>query len=54
VEEPKLLHQSAVTLSDEERADVRESMQLWDADGQFVLYWGNDYWLDDSGEVVAS
>jgi hypothetical protein len=40
--------------SDEEKADVRESMELWDADGQFVLYWGNDYWLDDSGEVVSS
>jgi hypothetical protein len=40
--------------SDEEKADVRESIRLWDADGQFVLLWGNDYWLDDSGEVVSS
>lgn len=39
---------------DEEKADVRESMRLWDKDGQFVLLWGNDYWLDDSGDVVSS
>ena len=40
--------------SDEEKADVRESMRLWDADGQFVLLWGNDYWLAGDGEVVSS
>ena len=33
---------------------MRESMRLWDADGQFVLNWGNDYWLDATGEVVSS
>lgn len=39
---------------DDEKADVRDSMRLWDQDGQFVLQWGNDYWLDASGEVVSS
>ncbi len=39
---------------EEEKADVRESMESWDEDGQFVLLWGNDYWLDESGEVVSS
>jgi hypothetical protein len=39
---------------EEEKADVRESMELWDKDGQFVLLWGNDYWLDGSGRVVSS
>jgi hypothetical protein len=29
-------------------------MELWDEDGQFVLLWGNDYWLDGSGRVVSS
>jgi hypothetical protein len=47
------------TLSDpaadeEEKAAVRESLASWDEDGQFVLLWGNDYWLDGSGEVVSS
>lgn len=37
-----------------EKEQVRESMRLWDADGQFVLYWGNDYWLNEFGEVVSS
>lgn len=39
---------------EEEKADVRESMELWDKDGQFVLQWGNDYWLDRTGRVVSS
>jgi hypothetical protein len=37
-----------------EKADVRDSMELWDRDGQFVLQWGEDFWLDESGEVVSS
>jgi hypothetical protein len=39
---------------EEEKADVRESMEIWDSEGQFVLLWGNDYWLDGSGRVVSS
>jgi hypothetical protein len=39
---------------EEEKADVRGSMGLWEKDGQFVLLWGNDYWLDGSGRVVSS
>src|SRR5205814_740764 len=39
---------------DSEKADVLDSMKLWDKDGQFVLQWGNDYWLDKAGEVVSS
>jgi hypothetical protein len=38
----------------DERRDVQNSITLWDEDGQFVLLWGNDYWLDSSGEVVSS
>jgi hypothetical protein len=38
----------------EEKAGIREAMELWDADGQCVLLWGNDYWLDGSGHVVSS
>ena len=39
---------------EEEKADIRGSIELWDKDGQFVLQWGNDYWLDGSGRVVSS
>ena len=39
---------------DVEKADIRASMESWDEDGNFVLYWGNDYWLNESGEVVSS
>jgi hypothetical protein len=42
------------TADAEEKADIRESMELWDQDEQFVLLWGNDYWLDGSGRVVSS
>jgi uncharacterized protein (TIGR02996 family) len=27
---------------------------VWDANDQFVFRWGNDYWVDRRGEVVAS
>jgi hypothetical protein len=37
-----------------EKEDIRDSMRLWDQAGQFVLQWGNDYWLNDTGEVVSS
>ena len=40
--------------NDAEKAHVRESMVQWDKSGQFVLQWGNDYWLDGSGRVVSS
>ncbi len=40
--------------SDEEKADIRESVRQWDADGQYVLYWGKDYWLNLAGKVVSS
>jgi hypothetical protein len=40
--------------TEDERIDVRDSMTLWDRDGQFVLLWGNDYWLNSSGDVVSS
>jgi hypothetical protein len=40
--------------SDEEKADIFESIGLWDAEEQFVLFWGSDYWLNGSGEVVSS
>jgi hypothetical protein len=39
---------------DEEHDENRGSMRTWDAEGQFVLLWGNDYWLDGTGEVVSS
>lgn len=36
------------------KAQIRKDKERWEADGQFVLYWGNDYWLDHTGEVVSS
>ncbi len=39
---------------EEDKSDIRESMRLWDEDGQFVLQWGNDYWLNNTGKVVSS
>jgi hypothetical protein len=40
--------------SEAERNDIRNSMQAWDADRQFVLLWGNDYWFNEDGDVVSS
>jgi hypothetical protein len=39
---------------DEERQAFPGLIQQWNEGGQFVLEWGNDYWLDSTGEVVAS
>jgi hypothetical protein len=38
----------------EERERLQAFLHVWKDRGQFVLEWGNDYWLDKSGEVVAS
>jgi hypothetical protein len=39
---------------DEEREAFPGLIQEWNEAGHFVLGWGNDYWLDSTGEVVAS
>jgi hypothetical protein len=36
------------------KIDIRDSIKSWDKEKQFVLIWGNDYWLNNSGEVVSS
>ena len=33
---------------------VQKQIPEWWASGQFVLWWGNDYWLDNTGEIVSS
>lgn len=38
----------------EERAALLESIRIWLEEGSFVLYWGNDLWLDGSGHVTSS
>ena len=32
----------------------RALIRQWLEEGLFVLEWGNDYWLDSTGKVVAS
>jgi hypothetical protein len=40
---------------DEEQRQVFPGLiRQWDEEGLFVLEWGNDFWLDSTGEVVAS
>jgi hypothetical protein len=39
---------------EEERKAFPELIRQWNEVGQFVLEWGNDFWLDSTGEVVAS
>jgi hypothetical protein len=40
--------------SAEDKEDVLESLKRWDEEGLFVLWWGNNYWLNKDGEFVAS
>ena len=37
-----------------EREDIVAMVQGWVNRGDFVLYWGNEYQLNSSGEVVGS
>ena len=39
---------------EDEKDEIRESQRSWDAEGMFVLQWGNDYWLNAAGEVESS
>ena len=38
----------------EERAERLREIEEWQRVGSFVLYWGNDLWLDSSGHVTSS
>jgi hypothetical protein len=40
--------------TDEDRRDFPIWIAQWNERSEFVLEWGNDFWLDSSGEVVAS
>ena len=39
---------------EDERREMFESIREWDECGNFVLYWGNDLWLDGDGVVESS
>jgi hypothetical protein len=39
---------------EEGRRFMRRCMEDWERDEQFVLWWGNDYWLDKTGKIVSS
>jgi hypothetical protein len=39
---------------DEQRQSFPGLIRQWREEGQFVLEWGNDYWLDSRGEVDSS
>ena len=45
---------SAPYFDQEMRQAYPESIARWRKEGRFVLEWGNDYWLDNSGEVTDS
>ncbi len=38
----------------DERAELERGIREWTKQGCFVLYWGNDLWLDSSGHVTSS
>ena len=37
-----------------EREHSWQSLREWEAEGNFVLYWGNDLWVNAEGEVTSS
>jgi hypothetical protein len=38
----------------EEKARIEELRQNWETEKNFVLWWGNDYWIGEDGEVESS
>lgn len=40
--------------SKEEKEHIKTTLPQWEERGQFVLWLGNDYWFDKTGECVAS
>jgi hypothetical protein len=45
---------SSPFFGEEERQAFPDLIRQWNQLGQFVLEWGNDFWLDSTGEVIAS
>ncbi|NUQ05786.1 MAG: hypothetical protein HUU31_17985 [Anaerolineae bacterium] len=43
-----------ISLDDFERDELREQLREWRERGDFVLYYGNDYWCDPDGEINSS
>ena len=41
-------------ISDGMKSEIEESRRTWEKEGNFVLRWGNDYWLDRNGEIESS
>ena len=37
-----------------EKAELFASIHRWVESGEFVLYWGNDLWLNAEGHVTSS
>lgn len=40
--------------NDEDRVNYPIEIQKWIENGDFVLYWGNDLWLDGNGHVTST
>lgn len=49
-----LVNPKSPAFGEEERTVFPGLIRQWNEWGQFVLEWGNDFWLDSTGEVVAS
>jgi hypothetical protein len=45
---------SGAAEDEEEADDLRESINLWLNDGQFVLWWAKDYWMGADGDVDST
>ncbi len=39
---------------EEEREELLEALRNWEANGEFVFWWGNDLYVDGTGKVVSS
>jgi hypothetical protein len=45
---------SSDTFSEEERNEMPGAIEYWKGEGQFVFWWGQSFWMDQTGEVTSS
>ena len=49
-----LVNPDDVAEDEEEKEDLLEDIKDWRASGNFVLWWGKDFWMDASGEIEST
>jgi hypothetical protein len=50
----EFLEDPSTAENEEEAEEYRKMITCWQTDGNFVLWWGKDYWFDANGHVEST